>query len=191
MLVPWGVHTYHFHFHFFKHCLHLVPTELQYTCDRDSASRYYCTHALPKQWPLPSPQHGIMRASMLASTTRLERLSDYRTVACYQPREYLAQNESERVPPVSQTLIRLANPPITLWPPRRRQAICCHCTLPMHPTPMMAGRNPQCEPHRCCHVACMCCLYDLLWAQQSLRSAMTSQVLSSVTTGRSCQHPRQ
>jgi hypothetical protein len=125
-----------------------------------------CPNNDPASKPLlggPSSQHGIMGASMLASTTRHEAFSDYRTVASYQPRKTLVQNESERVPPVSQTLIRLAKHPITLWPPRRRQAICCHCTLPMHPRPMKARVNPHCEPHRCCHVACMCCLYDLLW----------------------------
>lgn len=143
-------------------------------------STHYCI-ALAKQWPClqacfvapPLNNRIIMGASMLASTTRHEGLSFSSTISS---RKTLTQNESEHVPPVSQTLIRLANPPITLWPTRRRQAICCHSTLLLHPGPAMARGNPQCEPHRCCHVACVCCLYDLLWAHGSVGSANAVKV---------------
>lgn len=91
------------------------------------------------RWPLTSISHH----------GRLHPRLDHST------RKTLVQTESEPVPLVSQTLIRLAKHPITLWPPRRRQAICCHCTLPMHPRPMKARGNPHREPHRCCHVACI------------------------------------
>lgn len=40
-------------------------------------------------------------------------------------------NESDRLPPVSAALIR----PCKLSNPRRRHAICYHCTLPMHEDP--------------------------------------------------------